>query len=227
LFGAYRNPLTNDESVKGRIRGTANKSAWIHGGKLYALTEDSPVLVLDPVTMETEGYTRFGGEMTGHTFTAHPKTDLVSSSMVAFGYASSGLCSDDSICYEVAPTGGLVREVWVEAPYYCMMHDFAITRDYAVFHIVPSTGGWKRLRKGLPHFGFDTSLSVYLGVLSRREGTTSKDIRWFERESCFASHVLNAFQEGDTVHFDTPEVSTTCSPSSRTWAVHPSTASTR
>jgi carotenoid cleavage dioxygenase len=37
LFGAYRNPLTDDEAVKGAIRGTANTNARIHGGKLYAL----------------------------------------------------------------------------------------------------------------------------------------------------------------------------------------------
>ena len=33
LFGAYRNPLTDDESVKGQIRGTANTNAWLFGGK--------------------------------------------------------------------------------------------------------------------------------------------------------------------------------------------------
>ena len=59
LFGAYRNPLTDDERVKGKIRGTANTNAWIHGGKLYALKEDSPALVMDPVPLETQGYTRF------------------------------------------------------------------------------------------------------------------------------------------------------------------------
>src|SRR4029453_6964729 len=40
LFGAYRNPLTDDETVKGKIRGTANTNAWIHGRTLYALKED-------------------------------------------------------------------------------------------------------------------------------------------------------------------------------------------
>src|SRR5258707_6230695 len=86
-----------------------------------------------------------------------------------------------------------------------MMHDFAITEDYALFHIVPSIGSWERLKQGLPHFGFDTSLPVYLGVLPRDAGATDRDIRWFKRGNCFASHVLNAFQEGSKIHFDTPE----------------------
>jgi carotenoid cleavage dioxygenase-like enzyme len=205
LFGAYRNPLGDDESVKGKIRGTANTNAWVYGGKLYALKEDSPALVMDPASMATEGYTRFNGKMTGQTFTAHPKVDPHTGHMIAFGYAASGLCTDDCTFYEITPSGSLVRELWFKIPYYCMMHDFAITEDYALFHVVPSIGSWERLRQGLPHFGFDTTLPVYLGVLPRRADSSARDIRWFKRGNCFASHVLNAFQEGTRIHFDTAE----------------------
>ena len=205
LFGAYRNPLKDDESVKGRIRGTANTNAWIYAGKLYALKEDSPALVMNAATMDTEGYTRFEGKMTGQTFTAHPKVDPRTGNMIAFGYASSGLCTDDCTLYEITPAGELIREFWFKIPYYCMMHDFAITEDYAIFHVVPSIGNWERLRQGLPHFGFDTTLPVYLGVVPRRKPAKVSDIRWFKRDNCFASHVLNAYQEGTKVHFYTAE----------------------
>ena len=205
LFGAYRNPLFDDPSVKGEIRGTANTNAFVHGGKLYALKEDSPALVMDPVTLETEGYTNFHGRMTGQTFTAHPKIDPDTGNMIAFGYASKGILTLDMTYYEVTPEGELVREIWFEVPYYAMMHDFAITKDYALFHVVPSTGNWERLHNKQPHFAFDTTLPVYLGVLPRREGATAADIRWFKRDNCFASHVMNAFQEGTKIHFDTPE----------------------
>ncbi|HEY6868547.1 MAG TPA: carotenoid oxygenase family protein, partial [Novosphingobium sp.] len=73
LFGAYRNPLTDDDSVKGQIRSTANTNAFPFAGKLWAMKEDSPSLVMDPATMETIGFEKFGGRMTGQTFTAHPK----------------------------------------------------------------------------------------------------------------------------------------------------------
>ncbi len=36
LFGAYRNPLTDDPAVKGRYRGTANTNVFFHGGRLLA-----------------------------------------------------------------------------------------------------------------------------------------------------------------------------------------------
>lgn len=205
LFGAYRNPLTDDEAVKGEIRSTANTNAFIYGGKLWAMKEDSPALTMDPATMETIGFEKFGGKMTGQTFTAHPKVDPHTGNMIAIGYAASGLCTDDVCYYEVNPDGELVREIWFKAPYYCMMHDFGVTQDYLVLHIVPSIGSWERLEKGLPHFGFDTTLPVYLGIIPRRDGVTQEDIRWFKRDNCFASHVMNAFQEGSKVHFDTPE----------------------
>ena len=205
LFGAYRNPIRDDPSVAGKIRGTANTNAFVYGGTLFALKEDSPALAMNAATMETQGYSFFNDKMTGQTFTAHPKVDPNSGNMIAFGYAASGLCSDDCTYYEVTPQGDLIRELWFKVPYYCMMHDFAITRDYAMFHIVPSIGSWERLEQGKPHFGFDTTLPVYLGVLPRRADATADDIRWFKRDNCFASHVMNAYQDGSKIHFDTPE----------------------
>jgi len=205
LFGAYRNPLTDDDSVKGRIRSTANTNAWIFAGKLWAMKEDSPSLLMDPVTLETFGFEKFGGKMTGETFTAHPKIDPKTRNMVAIGYAAGGLCTDDVTYYEINPQGELIREIWFKAPYYCMMHDFGITEDYLVLHIVPSIGSWERLEKGLPHFGFDTTMPVYLGIIPRRDGVTDMVIRWFKRDNCFASHVLNAWQDGTKIHFLVPE----------------------
>jgi carotenoid cleavage dioxygenase len=160
---------------------------------------------MNAASMETDGYTRFNDKMTGQTFTAHPKIDPETGNMIAFGYASSGLCSDDCTFYEITSEGELIQQIWFKAPYYNMMHDFAITQDYALFHVMPSIGSWDRLEKGLPHFGFDTTLPVYLGVLPRRAGARAEDIRWFRRDTCFASHVMNAFQEGSRIHFDIPE----------------------
>ena len=53
LFGAYRNPLTDDASVQGEVRGTANTNVVVHAGKLFALKEDSPPVIMDPETLET------------------------------------------------------------------------------------------------------------------------------------------------------------------------------
>ena len=157
---------------------------------------------MNPLTLETEGYTDWGGRCTSQTFTAHPKIDPVTGNMVAFSYASSGLLTRDCTYMEISPNGELLRELWFEVPYYCMMHDFGVTQDYACFHIVPSTSNWQRLADGLPHFGFDTKLPVYFGLLPRRG--EAKDMKWFKSPNLFCSHVMNAFNDGSKVYFDTP-----------------------
>lgn len=203
LFGAYRNPLTDDDSVKGKIRGTANTNVVVHAGKLYALKEDSPPVLMDPETLETlDSSYDFNGRMTSETFTAHPKIDLRTGEMLAFGYAAKGLCTRDMVFYVINPQGEISKEVWFQIPYYCMMHDFGFTEDYVVFHVVPIIGSWERLEAGLPHFGFDRGKPVHLGILPR-DGEAG-DMRWFSAPTCFASHVMNAHNEGTTVHFDVP-----------------------
>lgn len=201
LFGRYRNPLTDDPSVKDVIRGTGNTTPLVHGGRLYALKEDSPAFVLDADTLESKGYTDFNGRMKGRTFSAHCKIDPSSGNLVSFGYAQTGPLTTDCTYMEVSPSGELLKEVWFKAPYYCMMHDFGVTADYVVFPIAPMVSSWERLEAGKPHFGFDKTLPVYLGVLPRNG---SGDIRWFQAPNQNACHVINAFNVGTKVHFDVP-----------------------
>ncbi|MXP27105.1 lignostilbene alpha-beta-dioxygenase [Altererythrobacter indicus] len=206
LFGAYRNPLTDDASVTGKVRSTANTNVVLHAGKLLALKEDSPPVWMDPETLETiDPVYDFGGRMTSETFTAHPKIDARTGEMLAFGYAAKGLCTRDMVFYVINAVGEIDHEVWFEIPYYCMMHDFGFTDDYVVFHVVPIVGSWERLESGLPHFGFDRARPVHLGILPRRG--QAEDIRWFSAPTCFASHVMNAHNVGTKVHFDVPMAS--------------------
>jgi len=92
LFGAYRNPFTDDPAVAGRNRGTANTSVCWHAGRLLALKEDSQPMELDPRTLETRGSFDFAGTLTSKTFTAHPKIDPLSGEMIAFAYNTQPGC---------------------------------------------------------------------------------------------------------------------------------------
>ena len=48
LFGMYRNPFSDDPSVKGVSRGTANTHVVYHHGLLFSLKEDSPPVAMNP-----------------------------------------------------------------------------------------------------------------------------------------------------------------------------------
>lgn len=203
LFGAYRNPLTDDASVKGKIRGTANTNVLVHAGKLFAMKEDSPCLLMDPNTLETDGYTDFGGVLDSQTFTAHPKVDPVSGNFCGFGYCAKGPMSKEVVYFEISPEGKVVRQFEFMAPYVSMMHDFCITEDYAMFHVIPFVSSWEQLERGQPAFMYDPDMPFYLGVV-RRDGDGG-DIRWFKSEKSYCGcHVMNAYQDGTKLHFDLP-----------------------
>ena len=205
LFGQYRNHLTDDPSVAGKIRGTANTNVMVHAGKLYAMKEDSPCLLMDQNTLETFGYTDFDGALGQKPFCAHPKIDPVTGNMCAFSYMAAGPLTHDMSYFEISPAGEVLFEIPFLNKYLCMMHDFAITADYAVFNVMPLLTSMDRLEKRMPYFGFDHSLPVWLAVLPRKAGATEKDMRWFKAPSnCFTGHVMNAFNDGTKIHFDLP-----------------------
>lgn len=93
--------------------------------------------------------------------------------------------------------------MWFEVPYYCMLHDFGVTQDYAIFPIIPVCGvGVEALRRGEPHYAWDPTKDIHLGVLPR--GGKASDLRWFRAPNQFCSHVMNAFNDGTKVHIDVP-----------------------
>ena len=203
LFGAYRNAQTDDQSVKGEIRGTANTNVLVHANRLFAMKEDSPCLIMDPNTLETEGYTDFGGNLPISAFTAHPKIDPDSGNFCGFGYALAGPLSRECCYFEIDPDGAVVRKAEFTVPYYTMLHDFGITRDYAVFNVSPWTSDQSVLDEVRPHFYYDRDLPFYIGVM-RRDGDGS-DMRWFKMDpSICGCHVMNAVQDGTKVHLDLP-----------------------
>ena len=90
LFGAYRNPFTDDPSVAGLSRGLANTNVYWHAGRLLASKEDSAPIQIDPDTLDTVGEWTWEGDLASRTATAHPKIDPRTGALVFFGYAARG-----------------------------------------------------------------------------------------------------------------------------------------
>ncbi|MEU6147469.1 carotenoid oxygenase family protein [Streptomyces sp. NPDC047081] len=200
LFGAYRNPSTDDPRAADANRGLANTSALVHNGTLFAMKEDSPPIAMNPQTLETIGSWDFEGGLTSVSFTAHPKKDPETGQLIAFGFGAKGLMTRDVAYYEISPEGKITHEAWFEVPYYCMLHDFGVTRDYVVFPVIPLVGDLDEMRAGKQHYGWDRTKDVFLGVMPRGGG--AEDLRWFTAPNQFASHVMNAFNEGTRVSID-------------------------
>lgn len=203
LFGAYRNPFTDDESVQGMIRGTANTGIVFHADKMWALKEDSPPVLMDPETLETHGYHFFDGALKSKTFTAHPHFDAATGEMHAIGFAAKGEATPDIVYYCIDKTGKITEEVWIEAPYAGMVHDFAVTDDYIIFPIVPITSNIEWLKQRRPHYHWDPRKDVFMGVLPRKNPKAS-DLRWFKGHNRYSTHIFNGWNEGRKIYIDTP-----------------------
>lgn len=202
LHGIYRNPYTNDPSVRELNNSTANTNVVVHGGKLLALKEDSAPYALDPVSMETIGLWDFNGQLTSATFTAHPKIEPATGDLLCFGYEAKGDATPDIVYYEIDASGRKKREIWIVAPYAAMIHDFAVTENYVIFPLMPLTSDLERLKNGGRHFEWQPGLDQLFGVL-RRDGDGS-DVRWFKAPNGFQGHTLNAFDDRGRIYVDMP-----------------------
>jgi len=201
LFGMYRNPFTDDPSVAGLSRGTANTQIFVHHGKLLAFKEDSPPVLLDPNTLETidDRYT-FGGALEGETYTAHPKIDSRTGDLIGFGYESKGLATTDIEILSIDRNGKANWHTWVKAPYACMLHDFAVTEKHVAFLAVPLLADMEQMKAGGLHFSWDSKEPSYFGVMER--GGDGKDMRWFPGPTLMCTHVMGAWSEGSRIIVD-------------------------
>ncbi|MEV7978548.1 carotenoid oxygenase family protein [Streptomyces sp. NPDC086519] len=204
LFGAYRNPYTDDPSVAGIDDGNANTSVIWHAGKLLALKEAALPYELDPVTLETKGVYDFSGQIPGRTFTAHPKHDPRTGELIAFAYNASGRPDKQIHIYEISAEGKVTRAQSFEVPYSSMVHDWLVTREHFVFTIAPMVIDEEWMKRDEQFCMWDPSRDAYAAIIPREEGVSG--IKWFRSERVMEGHSLNAWTDGDTLvgdHFVT------------------------
>ncbi|KAL7258298.1 hypothetical protein ACSBR1_004426 [Camellia fascicularis] len=178
--------------------GTGNTALIYHHGKLLALSEaDKPYVlkVLEDGDLQTLGMLDYDKRL-AHSFTAHPKVDPFTGEMFTFGYSHT----TPYITYRVISKDGFMHDpVPITIPEPIMMHDFAITENYAIFMDLPLFFKPKEMvKENKLIFTFDATKKACFGVLPRY----AKDellIKWFELPNCFIFHNANAWEEGDEV----------------------------
>ncbi|KAL0464433.1 UNVERIFIED_CONTAM: Carotenoid 9,10(9',10')-cleavage dioxygenase 1, partial [Sesamum latifolium] len=219
LKGMFGLIMVNMQMLRAKLKvldvsygvGTANTALIYHHGKLLALSEaDKPCklalfLVFIPRTicyqsledgdLQTIGMLDYDKRLE-HSFTAHPKVDPFTGEMFTFGYSHT----PPYITYRVISKEGVMQDpvpITVADP--IMMHDFAITENYAVFMDLPLYFRPKEMVKDNKFiFSFDPTKKARFGILPRY-AKNELLIRWFELPNCFIFHNANAWEEGDEV----------------------------
>lgn len=199
-----------------------NPRALWHGGKLLALWEGSRPHVLDPLSLATQGEWDVDGLVGScpmDNFAAHPRLGA-DGGVANFAYAGNPAAGTTTVRFwDFQPGSYDLRSPAQkhEVPGFGLFHDFLVTENYFVLVAAPATWGpvgqpTRALQMtvefvtGKRPFGsmicFDESqpTTVYLYPRDERSGLRPIAI---ELDTFFSFHHANAWEEGDTLVFDT------------------------
>jgi len=179
---------------------SSNTNVVGFAGQILTLTEGCYPYVLD-AQLETLG--RLDAGVLPHGMTAHPKVDPMTGELHAFSY----WWASPYLLYHVLDANGRVTVTEpIELPAPVSMHDFAITRDHVLFFDQPAVFDLEAAAtSGFP-FRWKPENGARVGVLPR--GGTGADVRWYETETCYTFHPMNAFEADDgTIVVDVPKLS--------------------
>lgn len=205
LFGAYHNPYTDDPRTTGVDRTTANTTPIWHAGRLFLSKEDGHSYEVNPHTLETIGSWTYGGKLRTLTTSAHPRFDPETGEMFIHGYEAAGYATPQVALCVVDRDGELVSEEWFDAPYCSMLHDFVVTKNWAVFPVFPTIADIGRMKQGGPAWVHHADKPCYLGIMPRYG--KGSDMRWVEGPRGLSGfHMMNGYEEhigGTTlIHID-------------------------
>src|ERR1700752_344466 len=199
LFGGFGRtppdapPATTDDG------GVANTNIIFHAGRLLALEEGHLPTEIEPGTLNRLGYCEYGKRI-ARPFRAHPKIAPVTGGVAFLGYNAAAPLTPALSSGSVNSAGVVTRFDRFESPYASMVHDFIVTENHLLFPILPITGSMERAMRGKPPYAWEPEKGAYVGVMKR--SGAAKDFVWFRTESCYVFHVMNAWEEGNSIVAD-------------------------
>lgn len=179
----------------------SNTNVLGFAGRVLSLTEGCYPYELSRELDTLQRFTPTAGTLP-HGLTAHPKIDPQTGDLHGFSY-----WWEAPYCYYhvIRPDGTVAVSEPIDLPQPVSMHDFAITRDHVLFFDQPYVFDLNvAMQQGFP-FRWAPELGARVGVL--RRGDTGSQIRWFETETCYCFHPMNAFDmDDDTIVVDVPKM---------------------
>ncbi len=117
--------------------------------------------------------------------------------MLFFGY---GLEPPFITYHRVSADGALVQSEPIEVPGATMVHDFNVTRNFAIFMDLPVLFDLAAAdTNGFP-IQWSDDYGARLGVMPR-DGSNA-DVVWYDIDPCYVYHPVNAYEDGDRIIID-------------------------
>lgn len=191
------------------LESPVNVSIYPFGGRLLAFGEQGLPWELDPETLETRGQFTFGGRLNDASpFSAHPKFDFEMGEMFNFGIFFSA--QNPRLYFHCFKDGEMRYRKAVPLDYPCSVHDFSISRNYAIFYLSPYLldiqGLLKEGKSVMESLCWKPERGSRLLVLERKTGELLLSLPVGSRH-CL--HLIHSFEEAgrltvDVVEYDEP-----------------------
>lgn len=173
----------------------ANISMLPLGDELLALWEAGSPWRIDPQSLRTLGRKVWSEETDGLAFSAHPKVDT-DGTVWSFGYLPG---SGKLVLYRLDRRGVLRDTRLIDAPNADMVHDFAITRRWLVFVLMPLAFDRETPRGGDSFLDRLRWRPDRAGVVLLVDKDTLEVAHRFETPATAFFHIGNAWDDGDAV----------------------------
>lgn len=195
LFGNFGTEINSEYNLATVPNGTANTNIIRHGNKLLALQETSPAIEINPKDLSTIGMWDYQGGVP--QISAHPRFDFETGEMHNFAYSPF---STEIVYYIFDKLGKVIKTEKFSGPFSCLMHDFIITKNYALFLFLPLTFSLERAQQEKQLLMWEPGLGSHIAIMPRNGN--EKDIIWFNTDSFHAYHYMNAYEEDNIIILD-------------------------
>jgi all-trans-8'-apo-beta-carotenal 15,15'-oxygenase len=188
-------------SLNNGLESPVNVSVYPFGNRLLVFGEQGLPWDLDLETLATRGQYSFNGRLNqASPFSAHPKFDPDSGEMFNFGVFFSQTPRLYFYCF--GPEGLRFRKaVALEFP--CSLHDFSLSKNYAVFYLAPYLLDISSLLQGehtvMDSLHWEPDCGSRLLVLNRQNGETVASVQIGSR---YCLHLMNSFDREDCLFVD-------------------------
>lgn len=189
----------NGWGARTRMKDASSTDVIVHRGTaLTSFYQCGDLYRVDPMSAETIGKESWHGRFPFEWgVSAHPKVDDRTGELLFFNYGTDAPYMHYGV---VDDQNQLVHYIDVPLPGPRLPHDMAFTENYAILGDFPLFWEPELLAKGAHVARYHPELPTRFAVIPRRGQTA--DIRWFEAESTFVLHFVNAYEDGGSIVID-------------------------
>ena len=211
IFRTFGTAFESDAMKRGiALESPANVSVYPVGDALLAFGEQGLPWELDPKTLETRGRCRFHGRLNEVSpFAAHPRIDPQTGEMFNFGISFAATQPQLHV-YRFDARAQLIYRKRHRLDYPCSVHDFSLSRHFAVWHLSPYILQMERMRAEgqtlMDALQWQPERGASLFLVARDSGEAVASI---PIDVGYSLHLINCFEtEGklmvDVMEYDQP-----------------------